>query len=325
MRPSRSSTTTPSAAVSRIERSSRASVSATPSAWSDGARVILGAAVGEHQHQRGFAVPRRREQPRFDRHLAAVAGGDGERLGAVLPGASAVRLDEQRVEAAGIASSVECRRSRSSPGTRGWRRSAGRAGRPARRPAGGRGWAAGRCRTATAAAASGGSATGGASRRLPVPRVLRVRGGMATVGRELCASRSRAVSVLPSSLNALRSTGVRLGDFSGGADARNGNDVLDRWHHGQRRTFLAEHRRLGPRLRLATFGLRHLGLWRLGVGMCGRRASCCAQLPWWRATWHRGKRQSRGSRASCARDRTPAGRTVRPAGAARCRRPETRP
>ena len=43
--------------------------------------VAAGAAdAGQHQHQRGFALPRRGEQPRLHRHLIALIGGDGERL-----------------------------------------------------------------------------------------------------------------------------------------------------------------------------------------------------------------------------------------------------
>ncbi len=64
--------------------------------------------AGQHQHQCGLAFPRRGEQPRLDRHLVALIGGDGQRLRAVvLAGVGVVRLDEQRIEAAGLFQRVQ--------------------------------------------------------------------------------------------------------------------------------------------------------------------------------------------------------------------------
>ena len=145
-----SSTTTPSAAASSNVADFRASSalawrSAVSKVFCRSSPPLPAADAGQHQHQRGFALPRRGEQPRLHRHLVALIGGDGERLravvGAELVGGSA-RRTARRVRRPAPARATG--RSRSSRGRRGWHRSTCRADRPARRSAGGRGWGAGR-------------------------------------------------------------------------------------------------------------------------------------------------------------------------------------
>ena len=142
---------TPSVAASRMSRSSPASVLALRSAAS---KVFCRSSSVHALPTRSasaparFALPRRGEQPRHRPASGRRDGGDGQRLRAVaaLVVVGRPRFDEQRVEPARLFQRMQMRRSRSSRGRRGWRRSDCRADRPERRPAAGRGSAADRRR-----------------------------------------------------------------------------------------------------------------------------------------------------------------------------------
>ena len=181
--------------------------------------------AGQHQHQRGFALPRRGEQPRLDRHLVALIGGDGQRLRAVV-GAElvVVRLDEQRVEAAGLFQRVQL--VVAGPVEEGAvgidqlvepiDQHADRQAVEDRALIGAR--ASARSRLAARLGSRGCAArlSAGAARRSAGAGCFSTCSGLSL------GPRSRAVRRFASSLNALRSTGVSAGTPSAGVDAGNG-------------------------------------------------------------------------------------------------------
>ena len=219
--------------------------------------VAAGAAdAGQHQHQRGFALPRRGEQPRLHRHLVALIGGDGERLRAVV-GAERRRRSARRT-ARRVRRPPPARatgRSRSSRGRRGWRRSACRADRPARRSAAGRGSDAGRRR------ASAGPPV------LLVPVALgslgaaaAVRGGSLRL-RRFGGSGRAVIKLFRLVLGAAQPRGETVRQFTECVAldrrqrrhvfrrARRGerHDIHRRRHRGEHRALVAEHRRFDAR------------------------------------------------------------------------------
>ena len=259
--PSRSTTITPSVAVSRIECSSRASASAARSAISEVAQPVGRGGAHQHQHQRALAVPRHGVEPALAGQRVAGAGRDREGLAGAVDAVerAGVGIDHEPLEPARGGDRREVAHSRSIRGRRGWRRSALVRGGSARRPAGARGWRAGRPRRLPPhPTRRPRSRTRSASARRNFLRArLRgcLRSGFGRGGAEGSGAIGGA-SPLPSvsaiSWNAERSTGVSAGRFSAGAARAERHDVLGGRHHGEQRTRLAVLRRqacvLGRRL-----------------------------------------------------------------------------
>ena len=187
--------------------------------------LAAAADAGQHQHQRGFALPRRGEQPRFDRHLVAVIGGDGQRLRAVVV-AGLARRSARRTARRGRRPlpARATGRSRSSRGRRGWRRSACRADRPARRPAAGRGSDADRRRASARPVRSVSALVGSARAPVCGGSARRLGGGGAVFERVAACPwrpRRRAVSGRQFAERVALDRRQR-GTSSAGADAGNG-------------------------------------------------------------------------------------------------------
>ena len=213
---------TPSVAVSRIDSSSRASASARRDRGFRSLAVL--ARRGERQHEGLFAAPRHAEQAAIDRYLRAATGGDGERPAARPPLRRAHRSPgavNRLSMPPGFAKRIERVVAGASRGAPGWRREVGRRDRPAPRPAGGRGSAAGRAFRRDRRRLARARARRRERGRFPTAAV-RVVGRL---GLFLAARRTarhlvrslplrRALSCRASSRKALRSTGLNAAGFA---------------------------------------------------------------------------------------------------------------